>query len=257
MRILTWNVNGIRACAKKGFLDWLHQDRPDVLCLQETRANEGQIPEGVRRPEGYHAHWFSAKRPGYSGVAILSKEPPDDIIHGLGDDRFDQEGRTQQWVKDDLVLINNYVPNGGRDLSRVEFKLEFYDLLLKVALAWEKQGKAVVITGDWNTCHQSIDLARPKDNQKNTGFLPEERKWIDTFVELGFSDVFREQHPDMEGAYSWWSQRGGAREKNVGWRLDYFLISEAHKNRALDNRILPQVLGSDHCPVQLDWQHEH
>jgi exodeoxyribonuclease III len=251
LSLATWNVNGIRACVKKGFLDVVESLGVDLLCLQEVRAKVDQLPKELSGLDGYEAHWFPAERPGYSGVGCLTKKKPDKVIDGIGVEEFDVEGRTQQIVFEDIVVINSYVPNGGRDLSRVDYKLRYYEHLLKQSQVWESEGKGVVMTGDWNTCHQPIDLARPKGNVKNTGFLPEEREWISRMISSGYGDAFREEYPEKEGAYSWWSQRGGAREKNVGWRLDYFLVSPNLKSRSGSNQIHPDLLGSDHCPVSM------
>lgn len=252
--IVSWNVNGIRACHKKGMMDWLNRQNPDILCLQETKARKEQVPTDAQEPEGYHAYWHSAKRPGYSGVLCYSKTEPKEVIYGIGDEQFDVEGRCLQLIFDDWALINSYVPNGGRDCARVPYKLDYYQRLLDRSKALQKEGKSVVMTGDWNTCHREIDLARPKTNHKNTGFLPEERQWIDRFIDEGHVDSFREQFPDKAESYTWWSNRAGSRERNVGWRLDYYLVDSASQKRCLDNIIHPDVLGSDHCPVELIWK---
>lgn len=245
-------MNGIRACVKKGFLEVIEELDVDLICLQEVRAKEEQLPKELSQLDGYAAHWFPAQRPGYSGVGCLSRGPEPSVIDGIGVEEFDVEGRTQQIVYDKFVVINSYVPNGGRDLSRVDYKLRYHEHLLKLSRRWQKKGKEVVMTGDWNTCHQPIDLARPKANVKNTGFLPEERAWIEKLLKAGHVDSFRVEHPELEGAYSWWSQRGGAREKNVGWRLDYFLVSKGLVSKCHSNRIHPGLMGSDHCPVSVE-----
>jgi exodeoxyribonuclease-3 len=234
-------------------MHWLESASPDILCLQETKARKEQVPLDAQEPEGYHAYWHSAKRPGYSGVLCYSKTEPEEVILGIGDEQFDIEGRCIQLIFKDWVLINSYVPNGGRDLNRVPYKLDYYQALFNRSLELQKQGYSVVMTGDWNTCHQEIDLARPKTNHKNTGFLPKERKWIDQFIEAGHTDTFRHQFPDLKDAYSWWSNRAGSRERNVGWRLDYFLVDQKSIARSLDNSIHADVLGSDHCPIELVW----
>ena len=254
IRLVTWNVNGIRACLKKGLAEWLTETHPDVLCLQETKAYREQVPPEGQEPEGYHVFWHSGKRPGYSGVACYSRHQPVEVIYGIGQDRFDDEGRCLQLIFDDWALLNSYVPNGGQELARVPYKLDYYQVLLDRSLELQARGYRVILTGDWNTCHREIDLARPKANVKNTGFLPEERAWIDKFCEAGHVDSFRQQYPELKDAYSWWSNRGGARENNIGWRLDYFLVSQNGLSRCLDNKIHPNVLGSDHCPVELAWQ---
>jgi len=251
LSLATWNVNGIRACVQKGFCEVATTLKADLLCLQEVRAKEGQLPGELEALKGVSGHWFLAQRPGYSGVGCLCRKAPVDVVEGIGVEEYDVEGRTQQIVFEDLVVINSYVPNGGRDLSRVDYKLAYHEHLLRVSQVWRAKGKGIVLTGDWNTCHQPIDLARPKANEKNTGFLPEERAWIDRMIQEGYIDTFRAEHPNLEGAYSWWSQRGGAREKNVGWRLDYFLVSRELAPRCKMNRIHHGLLGSDHCPVSL------
>ena len=254
LRLMTWNVNGLRACLKKGLVQWLESSQPDVLCLQETKAFKEQVPVEGQTPSGYYAYWHSGKRPGYSGVACYSRSEPLEVIAGIGEDRFDDEGRCLQLVFKDWVIINSYVPNGGQELARVPYKLDYYQALLRRSLELQQQGYQVILTGDFNTCHREIDLARPKANVKNTGFLPEERAWIDKFIEAGHIDSFRQQYPDLKDAYTWWSSRGGARDNNIGWRLDYFLVSQSGSSRCLDNKIYAGVLGSDHCPVELVWK---
>ncbi|MBF0196987.1 MAG: exodeoxyribonuclease III [Planctomycetes bacterium] len=253
-RIVSWNVNGIRACLKKGFKTWLQESQPDIICLQESRALPEQLSEEDQDFPGYQCTWHPAERKGYSGVMTLYKEEPQRIKIGLGKKEFDIEGRCLETEFADFTLFNVYVPNGGRDLSRVDYKCKFYDTLLKRAKKLMKEGRHVLITGDWNTCHQEIDLARPKANIKNTGFLPEERAWIDKFIKSGLVDSFRQQYPELGDAYTWWSQRGGARQKNVGWRLDYFLANEASQPYIQDNIIHAQTMGSDHCPIELVWK---
>lgn len=253
-RIFTWNVNGYRACAKKGFLDWLYKESPDIVCLQETKANPDQVDQELHTPKGYHSYWHSAERKGYSGTLCLSKKEPKQVKLGLGKKEFDCEGRCIEMDFGDFILFNCYVPNGGRDLSRVEYKLKFYDTWLKKIKKYHREGKTVILTGDWNTCHREIDLARPKANVKNTGFLPEERDWIDKFLNEDLVDSFREAYPEQKDAYSWWSQRAGAREKNIGWRLDYFLVSRPAFKKVRDTIIHTKILGSDHCPVELQWK---
>jgi exodeoxyribonuclease-3 len=248
--LLSWNVNGIRAVEKKGFLEWLSEAAPDILCLQETRAAEAQLPAALAQPSGYHGFWNAplAKK-GYSGTALLTRLEPLDVEFGLGKDEFDQEGRTIIARYPTFTLINCYFPNGGRDLSRVPFKLAFSDGFLEKCESLRARGEAVIFCGDVNTSHQEIDLAHPKENQKNTGFLPEERAWIDRVVEAGYVDTFRHFYPDLAGQYTWWSMPTRARERNIGWRLDYFFIAREALGRLVDAFILPEVTGSDHCPV--------
>jgi exodeoxyribonuclease-3 len=254
MNLISWNVNGIRAAEKKGFLEWLYEAKPDVLCLQETKASPDQLNQELLRPRGYHTYWGSAERKGYSGVALFSQREPREVEVGLGIDKFDREGRTIIADYGEFVLISVYVPNGSRDHSRVPFKMRFKEALLEKCNEYRADGRAVVVCGDINTAHKEIDLARPKENQKSTGFLPEERAWIDRVIGEGYIDSFRERHPDREGTYSWWAYWGGARDRNVGWRLDYFIISPDLLDNVTEAEIHPDVLGSDHCPVSLSLQ---
>ncbi len=248
--LLSWNVNGIRAVHKKGFLDWLAEVDPDILCLQETRAGEDQLPAKLAQPDGYRGYWNGARRKkGYSGTGLLTRAEPLSVEFGLGIEEFDQEGRTIIATYPTFTLLNCYFPNGGRDHKRVPFKLAFYDAFLEKCERLRAQGQAVVFCGDVNTSHREIDLARPKDNQKTTGFLPEERAWIDQAVEAGYVDTFRHFYPDLEGQYSWWSVPTGARARNIGWRLDYFFVAEEVLDRVAEATIMPEVMGSDHCPV--------
>lgn len=250
--LLSWNVNGIRAVHKKGFLDWLAEADPDILCLQETRAEEDQLTAKLAQPAGYRGHWNGSRRKkGYSGTGLLTRTEPLSVEFGLGIEEFDQEGRTIIAAYPTFTLLNCYFPNGGRDHSRVPFKLAFYDAFLEKCERLRAQGQAVVFCGDVNTSHQEIDLARPKDNQKTTGFLPEERAWIDQVIEAGYVDTFRYFYPDLEEQYSWWSVPTGARARNIGWRLDYFFVAEEVLGRVTEATILPEVMGSDHCPVGL------
>ena len=250
LTLLSWNVNGIRSAHKKGFLDWFGQAGPDILCLQETRAEEHQLAENLARPEGYHTFWNHSKRKkGYSGTALLSKEAPLEVQFGLGVAEFDQEGRTIIARYPTFTLLNCYFPNGGRDLKRVPFKLAFYDAFLNKCQELRAEGRQVIFCGDVNTSHKEIDLANPKSNQKNTGFLPEERAWIDKFIEAGYVDTFRHFYPERPTQYTWWSMRSGARARNIGWRLDYFFVVTEMLPRVQDAFILPDVTGSDHCPV--------
>jgi exodeoxyribonuclease-3 len=250
--LLSWNVNGIRAVHKKGFLDWLSEAAPDVLGLQETRAEEGQLPAKLAQPEGYRGIWNPSRRKkGYSGTGLLTQLEPLEVQFGLGVEEFDQEGRTVIARYPTFTLLNCYFPNGGRDHSRVPFKMAFYDAFLSKCEELRAQGQAVVFCGDVNTAHKEIDLARPRSNQKTTGFLPEERAWIDQVVEAGYVDTFRHFYPDLGEQYTWWSMPTGARARNVGWRLDYFFIVAEALERVVDAFILPDVMGSDHCPVGL------
>ena len=251
MQLYSWNVNGIRAAERKGFLDWLASAQPDILGVQETKANTDQLSAELLKPAGYHTYWSSAERKGYSGVALYSKTEPNNVQIGLGIEKFDSEGRTIIAEYDDFVLITAYFPNGGSKNVRVPFKMAYYDAFLAYCDDLRAQGKSVIFCGDVNTSHREIDLARPKQNAKKTGFLPEERAWIDKVIDAGYIDTYRHFNPEEEGAYSWWSYRGGARDRNVGWRLDYFFISPDLLERVEDVAIHTDVLGSDHCPVSL------
>jgi exodeoxyribonuclease-3 len=253
--MVSWNVNGARAVHRKGFLDWFAAAQPDLLCLQEVRAELDQIHPTMAEPEGYHVVWNPSRvKKGYSGTALYAKREPRRVDLGLGDERFDGEGRTIVAEFDDFVVLNAYFPNGRSDLSRVEFKLEFCRLFLERCEEYRAEGKAVIFCGDLNTSHREIDLARPRENAGNTGFLPEERAWIDEVIETGYVDSFRALHPDAEDAYTWWAMRMRARERNVGWRLDYWFVAEELRDRIDEASIHAQVQGSDHCPVELVLQ---
>ncbi len=220
-----------------------------MVCLQETKASAEQLPPELASPEGYSAVFSSAERKGYSGTAVFTRTEPLAVRTGLGDGRFDGEGRSIFLDFPDFTLVNVYVPNGRSDLSRVPFKLEFSDLLLAALEDLRRKGKPVVVCGDFNTAHREIDLARPRDNRDSTGFLPVERAWLDKFTSMGYADTFRRLHPDEKGAYTWWDLRTRARPRNVGWRLDYFFVSEDFAPRVSSAFIQGKVEGSDHCPV--------
>jgi exodeoxyribonuclease-3 len=251
LTLLSWNVNGVRAIHRKGFLPWLQETAPDILCLQETKAMASQLPAELAQPEGYRAYWHSAERKGYSGTTLITREEPLSIQFGLGLEEFDQEGRTIIAEYPAFTLINCYFPNGSRDHSRVPFKLAFYDAFLDKCEQLRRRGQPVIFCGDVNTAHNEIDLAHPKTNKKTTGFLPEERAWLDQVVETGYVDTFRHLHPNLSEQYTWWSMPTRARERNVGWRLDYFFVAQELLEYVADAFILPEVMGSDHCPVGL------
>lgn len=251
MKITTWNVNGLRALLRKDGWDWVREFQPDVLCLQEIKARPDQLTDSQHAEfEPYETVWNPAERPGYSGVLTLSKYPLDASL-GLGMDHFDLEGRVIQTHFEDFTLFNIYFPNGGRDHSRVPFKLDFYAALLELCDQMHARGEQVIICGDINTAHQELDLKNHKSNHKTTGFLPEERAWITKYLAHGFVDAFRVLYPEKE-QYTWWTFIGNARARNVGWRLDYFLVSEGLMDRVKDVVIHEEVLGSDHCPVTLE-----
>jgi exodeoxyribonuclease-3 len=253
MRILSWNVNGMRAVVKKGFFDWLKSESPDVVCLQEVKARTEDLEDSIRNPEGYHAVWNSAQRRGYSGVAVFMKKKPKAVHFGIGIDRFDLEGRVIRIEFQDFDLLNVYFPNGTSGSERLEYKMEFYSAFLEYCEQLRTEGRELVITGDVNTAHKAIDLRNPKANEKNSGFLPEERAWVDKFVSHGYVDSFRVFHPEPD-QYTWWSYRFNVRAKNVGWRIDYFFVTEKLMQNVKDSFIQPDVMGSDHCPIGLDIQ---
>jgi len=252
--VISWNVNGLRAALAKGFLDWFRGMRPEVLCLQETRAVEEQLPPELLSMEGYSSYFSSPERKGYSGVAIFTRPEPRAVRGGFGVPRFDVEGRALFADYGDLILGNVYFPNGKQSAERLAYKLDFYEAFLEHVEALRGKGKSVVICGDFNTAHKEIDLARPKENSGVSGFLPQERAWMDRFVERGYLDTFRMFNPDP-GWYTWWDSKTRARERNVGWRIDYIFVSEDLADRVRKAFILPEVEGSDHCPVGLvlEW----
>lgn len=250
MKIITWNVNGIRAALGKNALDWAFEQNPDALCLQEVKAREDQLSEDQCDALKLPFVWNAAERPGYSGVTTFYKSMPDEIVMGMDAPRFDVEGRVVQTRWAGLRLFNIYFPNGQRGLERVEYKLEFYAHLLELCKLLHDRGEAIIITGDFNTSHMPIDLKNAKANEKTSGFLPEEREWVQTFLDNGFVDVFRRLYPDKV-QYTWWTYRLNARARGIGWRLDYYLVSEALVPRVKDVIIHDEVMGSDHCPVEL------
>jgi len=248
VKILSWNVNGIRAALKKGFLQWFRRESPDILCLQETKAHPSQLSPELLRPEGYHAFWSCAERKGYSGVGVYSREKPLKVKRGIGIERFDAEGRMLEVEYEHFTLLNIYFPNGQRNGERLRYKLDFYDALLDYLTGMGKRGRKLVISGDYNTAHKPIDLARPKENEGVSGFLSVERKWLDKLESKGFFDTFRWFHADPDH-YTWWDLRTAARQRNIGWRIDYHFVSENLKEHLKDAFIMPEVSGSDHCPV--------
>ena len=250
LSITTWNVNGYRAVLKKGFDRWVEEHQSDIICLQEIKARPEQIEEGFRNWGGYTAYWNPASRPGYSGVAVFTRAIPLETGFGLNDERFDGEGRVIWMQFPDFRLYNVYFPNGQRGQGRVDYKLAFYARLLDICTDLHAQGQQVIITGDFNTAHQEIDLANPRQNSNTSGFLPEERAWVTNYLNNGFVDAFRRLYPEKV-QYTWWSYITNARARNIGWRLDYFLVSTALMNNVTDVVIHDQVMGSDHCPVSL------
>jgi len=250
MKITTFNVNGLRAILNKGILNWLENDRPDVLCLQEIKSHPEQISEDVRNLGYPYAIWNPAAKLGYSGVVTYLSEFTADSNIGLGNPRFDGEGRVIWTQHDKFRLYNIYFPNGQRSHERVEYKLEFYAQLLEQCDELHEAGENIILTGDFNTAHAEIDLAHPKENSNTSGFLPEERVWIDYYLDHGFVDVYRYLFPDRI-QYTWWSYVTRARERNIGWRFDYYLVSRKLMDDISDVIIHEDVMGSDHCPVTL------
>ncbi len=253
MILISWNVNGIRAVEKKGFVEWVEGCGADILCLQETKAHKEQLSDKLLDIDSYNSYWSSGERKGYSGVATYSKTIPDKYETGFGgDEKFDREGRILATFFGDIVLLNIYFPNGQKDDERLQYKLDFYDTTLDYCENLRKEGKSLIICGDYNTAHNEIDLARPNENVNVSGFLRIERDWMDKFESFGYVDTFRELHPDTAEAYSWWSYRTAARSRNVGWRLDYFYITPDLLPKLKRAEILSDVMGSDHCPVLIE-----
>ena len=253
-RIYSWNVNGIRAATKKGLDQWIRRSGAEIIGLQEVRATHDAIPDEILAIDDYQHHYVSAERKGYSGVGLLSRRKPDRLDTSLGEERFDAEGRLQVARFGRLVVANGYFPNGsGKDRSndRVPYKLDWYRALFERVERWRRGGYRVLVMGDFNTAHREIDLARPKDNRKTSGFLPEECAELDRWIEAGWVDTFRSFEPG-EGHYSWWSQRFGVREKNIGWRIDYVLASPSATPFVRHAFIEPETKGSDHCPIGVD-----
>jgi len=251
MRLISWNVNGIRAAFRKGSLDSIAYLKPDIVCVQELKAQKHQMGDGFDVPEGYNGHWSFAERKGYSGVATFSKEKPSSFQDGFGYNQFDSEGRTIVTEFDDFTLYNIYFPNGQSNPDRLNYKLDFYDAFLNHCTQELQRGKKIIVCGDFNTAHKEIDLARPKENQKNSGFLKVEREWIDSLIENGFEDVFRNFNKEPNW-YTYWDQKSRARDRNVGWRIDYFFVHKSAINLVKSAEILSRIEGSDHCPIMLD-----
>ena len=253
MRIISYNVNGIRAAMKKGFVEWLQTDPADIICLQETKATQDDVDLSAIRAMGYEDHWFSASsKKGYSGVAIFTKIKPDKIVHGNGHAQSDDEGRVIQMQFGKMLLINAYFPSGTSGEERQAFKMEWLNELLPWINKIKKKYEGVILCGDYNIAHKEIDIHDPKGNKNSTGFLPEERAWMDDFFAAGWVDSFRQVHPEPH-RYSWWSQRfPSVRLNNKGWRIDYINVTEDLKKKIKDAEIYPDVKHSDHCPVYLE-----
>ena len=250
-KLVSWNVNGVRAMAKKGLAEWVDGEQPDILCLQETKAQEDQLGTDITSLPGYESHWVSAEKKGYSGVGLYSRHEPISLTDTFGTGRFTSEGRTMIVEYPAFTLFNVYFPNGKKDKDRLKYKMDFYDAILDHWEALRRAGRKLVICGDVNTAHKEIDLARPVDNAKISGFLPEERAWIDKIIDKGYVDVFRtfNQEPDM---YSYWDMKTRARDRNVGWRIDYFFVSEELAPAVTNAWISTDVTGSDHCPIGIE-----
>ncbi|HIR13944.1 MAG TPA: exodeoxyribonuclease III [Candidatus Choladousia intestinavium] len=248
MKLISWNVNGLRACVQKGFLDFFGQADADVFCIQESKLQEGQIELDL---PGYFQYWNYAQRKGYSGTAVFSKREPEAVFYGIGIPKHDTEGRVITQEYEGYYLVTVYTPNSQSELARLSYRMEWEDNFLKYLKGLEKK-KPVIFCGDLNVAHKEIDLKNPGPNRRNAGFTDEEREKFTRVVESGFIDTYRYFYPEQEGVYSWWSYRFRAREKNAGWRIDYFCVSESLKDKLRDAKILTQVMGSDHCPVELD-----
>ena len=252
MKIVSWNVNGLRSLSKNGYWEsFLKSTKPDIFCLQETKASPEQVSEDMLSPLGFSSFFSSSQtKKGYNGVAIYSKIDPLKVIYGMGIPEFDQEGRLVGAEYEDFWLLNIYFPNGGQGPERLDYKMRFYDAFLDFAEKLRKQ-KPVIFCGDVNTAHEEIDLARPKENQDNTGFLPEERAWIDAVIDTGYVDSFRHFHPNTKDAYTYWDMKTRARDRNVGWRLDYFFVANEFMKQVKKAEIHPDIYGSDHCPLSI------
>ncbi len=248
MKLISWNVNGIRACVQKGFLDFFNEVDADIFCIQESKMQEGQLELDL---PGYYQYWNYAERKGYSGTAIFTKQEPMSVAYGIGIEKHDKEGRVITLEYEDFYFVTVYTPNSQSELARLAYRMEWETDFLAYLKTLE-ESKPVIFCGDLNVAHKEIDLKNPKTNRKNAGFTDEERGKFSEVLEAGFIDTFRYFYPDMESIYSWWSYRFSARAKNSGWRIDYFCVSESLKERLVDAKILTEIMGSDHCPVELD-----
>ena len=248
MKLISWNVNGIRACVNKGFIDFFNKIDADIFCIQETKCQKGQIELEF---EGYESYWNSAEKKGYSGTAIFTKQKPLNVTYGIGKEEHDKEGRVITLEFEKFYIVNIYTPNSKRELERLDYR-QLWEDEIRAYLLKLKENKPVVMCGDLNVAHTEIDLKNPKTNRKNAGFTDEERAKMTELLNAGFVDTFRYKYPEVEGKYSWWSYMFHAREKNAGWRIDYFIVSENLKDKIEDAKILDDIYGSDHCPVELD-----
>lgn len=251
-KIISYNVNGIRAASKKGLLDWLQEEKPDVLCIQETKAQKDQLDETVLSPEGYHTFWYSAQKKGYSGVALFTRQKPNHVEYGCGIERFDFEGRVIRADFDNFSVISAYFPSGSSGDVRQAVKEDFLDEMFVYLSELRKTIPNLIVCGDYNICHQAIDIHDPVRNKTSSGFLPQEREWVTKFLDSGFVDSFRAIYPDTPEKYSWWSYRAGARGRNKGWRIDYNMVAEPLKDAIKRADILSEVKHSDHCPIMVE-----
>ena len=251
MKIISYNVNGIRAALKKDFVGWLKQENPDIVCIQETKANKEQVDISEIEDLGYKTYWFSAQKKGYSGVAIFTKIEPDKLVYGMDIEKYDNEGRLMRIDLGDITLINSYFPSGTIGDIRQTFKEDYLSDIQKFIDELKKERPHIILCGDYNICHTDIDIHNPKRQQNTSGFLPHERQWVSDFIASGFVDSFRAFNKEPHW-YSWWSYRAGSRSKNLGWRIDYQMVSQALASRMKSADILTQVVHSDHCPIRLE-----
>ncbi len=248
MKLISWNVNGIRACVTKGFLDYFKEVDADIFCIQESKLQEGQIDLQL---DGYYQYWNYAEKKGYSGTAIFTKTEPISVVYGIGIEQHDKEGRVITLEYEDFYMITVYTPNSQNELARIDYRMEWEDAFREYLCRLDEK-KPIIVCGDMNVAHKEIDLKNPKTNRKNAGFTDEERGKFTELIDAGYIDTFRHFYPDKEQIYSWWSYRFKAREKNSGWRIDYFVVSDRLKDKLVDASIHTEVMGSDHCPVELD-----
>jgi exodeoxyribonuclease-3 len=251
LEIYSWNVNGLRAAVRKNFLEFIEDEDPDILAIQETKLQEEQIPEEVKNLSQYHQYWNFAEKRGYSGVAVFTKQKPEKVEYTIGDADYDAEGRLLILYFSDFVLLNCYFPNGKMSEERLQYKLNYYDKMFNLMQKLRKAGHNVVVCGDYNTAHKEIDLANPERNKDISGFLPIERKWLDKLVNNDWVDTFR-QFNQQPGQYSWWTYRFGARKRNAGWRIDYFFVNKDFMSKVKDAFIRQDIMGSDHCPIGVE-----
>lgn len=252
MKLISWNVNGIRAVVSKGFLEWFAEESPDILCLQETKAHPDQLGFELTHPNGYYSFFSSSEvKKGYSGVVTYVKRKPVSVAEGMGIERFDREGRIIMTEFGEFILFNVYFPNGKASAERLQYKLEFYEAFLKHIESFRGKGKKIIFCGDVNTAHKEIDLARPKENEDVSGFLPIERQWIDRVEDKDYIDSLRVFHAEPH-LYTWWSMRSGARKRNIGWRIDYVFLQKELKKYLKNAYVMTDVMGSDHCPIAVE-----